>query len=66
VKIVKLDINLAAAGAAIKKYLPDLSDIFVFAGIGSIFYGVYQIFPPAAYIVTGVLVGLIGVAGVKR
>ena len=60
-KVINFNINFSA----LKKHLPDLSDIFVFAGIGAIFYGVYQIFPPAAFITAGVLIGVLGIAGSK-
>lgn len=33
--------------------LPDLKDVFLFGGIGSAGYGIYQIYPPSAYIVVG-------------
>ncbi len=48
-----------------KKHLPDLSDIFIFVGLGLVFYGIHQIFPPAAYITVGVFIGAIGIFGSK-
>lgn len=59
-KIVNFDLT------GIKKFLPDLSDIFVFAGLAGIFYGIYQIFPPAAFITGGILLGALGIAGSKK
>ena len=32
---------------------PDKSDCFLYLGIGAVFFGVHLIYPPAAYIVTG-------------
>lgn len=31
----------------------DLRDVIVFSGLGSIFYGLWQIYPPIAWIVSG-------------
>jgi len=31
----------------------DKTDVFAFSGIALVGYGTYQIYPPAAYIVTG-------------
>lgn len=33
--------------------MPDESDMFLCFGVQSLFYGVLQIFPPAAYILVG-------------
>ena len=35
--------------------MPDKSDSLLLIGMGSVFYGVYQYNPPAAYIVIGIL-----------
>ena len=40
--------------------IPDKSDFFLMVGIGSIFFGIFQINQPIAYIVTGVLLALVG------
>ena len=34
---------------------PDKSDLLLFMGMGSLFYGIYQMHIPAAYITIGVL-----------
>ena len=51
-------VKAAAAGirgAAIKVAAQfDLRDVFAFAGIGCAAYGTAQIYPPAAWIITGV------------
>jgi hypothetical protein len=33
--------------------LPDAKDVFLFGGISAAAYGVYQIYPPSAYILVG-------------
>lgn len=33
--------------------LPEAKDVFLFGGVGSAAYGVYQIYPPSAYILVG-------------
>lgn len=43
----------------------DLRDAFVFGGTGLIFIGTWQIYPPAAYIVTGALLFWVGIRKVK-
>jgi len=40
--------------------LPDKSDFFLLSGVGSIFWGVYQIHIPISFIVTGILLSCIG------
>lgn len=42
---------------------PDVWDVLAFAGLASVAYGVYQIYPPAAYIVVGAFVMLVGIFG---
>lgn len=37
------------------RVMPDKSDLLLFAGMGSLFYGIYQLHPPSAFCVTGVL-----------
>jgi hypothetical protein len=32
----------------------DITDGMILAGSGLLFYGIYQIFPPAAYIILGI------------
>lgn len=39
----------------------DLRDVFVFAGIASVFVGLWQIYPPSALIVVGSVVVWLGV-----
>jgi hypothetical protein len=34
-------------------FLPDSADLFGFLGFSSVFYGIYQAFPPAAFVVSG-------------
>lgn len=36
-----------------KLWLPDSKDVFLFGGIAAAGYGVYQIYPPSAYILVG-------------
>lgn len=43
------------AATLILRVMPDKSDLFLFAGIGSLFYGIFQWHPPSAFCVTGVL-----------
>lgn len=45
---------------AISNILPDKSDFFLLCGIAFIFWGVYQIFIPASFIITGILLAFIG------
>ena len=33
--------------------LPEMKDVFLFGGIGSAGYGIYQIYPPSAFVVVG-------------
>ena len=33
--------------------LPEVKDVFLFGGLGAAAYGVYQIYPPSAYILVG-------------
>lgn len=33
--------------------LPEIRDVFLFGGIASAGYGIYQIYPPSAYVVVG-------------
>lgn len=40
--------------------LPDKSDFFLLSGIGSIFWGIYQINIPISFIVTGLLLLFVG------
>lgn len=36
-----------------KNYFPEARDVFLFGGLGAVGYGVYQIYPPSAYIIVG-------------
>lgn len=36
--------------------IPDKSDVLLFMGMGTLFYGIHQIYIPAAYITIGVLI----------
>jgi hypothetical protein len=38
----------------------DMRDAFVFGGLGLIGYGIAQVYPPAAYIVVGVVLFWLG------
>jgi len=38
----------------------DLRDVFVFCGLGAVGYGVAQIHTPSAWIVTGIVVLMLG------
>jgi hypothetical protein len=40
-----------------------LQELFIFSGLGAVGYGVAQIYPPAAWIVVGAVVFLIGMIG---
>lgn len=44
-------------------WLPDLADVFVFGGIALVGYGLYCIYPPAAWIVTGAALFWLGLRG---
>ena len=44
----------------LSRLIPNKSDFFLITGIGSIFFGIYQIHQPIAYIATGILLALIG------
>jgi Na+-translocating ferredoxin:NAD+ oxidoreductase RnfD subunit len=44
----------------ISRALPDKSDFFLLLGVSCIFWGIYQIHIPVAFIVTGILFALIG------
>jgi len=35
--------------------VPDKSDSFLYLGTGAVFFGVYLIYPPAAYITVGLI-----------
>jgi hypothetical protein len=35
--------------------LPDKSDVFLYAGLALIFFGTYQVYPPASFITIGIL-----------
>ena len=39
----------------------DLRDVFTFGGLGLVGFGVFMIYPPAAYIVVGGVLFLIGI-----
>lgn len=39
----------------------DLNDLFVFAGLGVLGYGLWLMYPPMAYVVTGAALFLLGV-----
>ena len=45
---------------AISNILPEKGDFFLLLGVGSIFWGIYQIHIPAAFIVTGILLAAVG------
>lgn len=46
--------------SAVVKFF-DLRDAFVFSGMGAVYYGLFQIYPPAAWIVLGVALFWLGV-----
>ena len=37
------------------RFLPDLADFLGFLGFSSMFYGIYRAYPPAAFVVAGVI-----------
>jgi len=39
----------------------DLQDLFVFGGLGCVGYGIWQVYPPAAWVVVGVALFWLGV-----
>lgn len=43
------------------KNLISLNDVFAFGGLALVSYGTYLIFPPAAFIVAGVVLFYLGV-----
>lgn len=45
----------------IKKIIPDKSDVFLLSGIGSIFWGVYQLSTPISFVVLGILLTTVGI-----
>lgn len=42
---------------------PDLKDLFVFGGLGFAAYGIYMIYPPAAFILPGLFFVWLGLKG---
>jgi hypothetical protein len=38
----------------------DIGDVFILGGFGLVTYGIYQIFPPAAYIFAGLMLAAFG------
>jgi hypothetical protein len=46
---------LGKAFQFISRFQPEESDIFLCVGMESLFFGSYLIYPPAAYILTGLL-----------
>ena len=49
----KLGKQLKTGWLKAKKYLPDTSDIFIILGFVSVFYGLYCIYKPAAFVALG-------------
>lgn len=41
----------------------DISDALTIAGLGALAYGLHAVYPPAAWIVTGAILLLVGLAG---
>jgi hypothetical protein len=38
-----------------KQYIPDLRDVFTFGGMGLLGFGLYMVYPPATFIILGLI-----------
>jgi hypothetical protein len=45
----------------LKRFIPDISDVLTFGGIGTACWGIHAIYPPAAFIVGGVAAFWLGI-----
>jgi hypothetical protein len=44
---------------------PDVWDIVTIAGLAALTYGLHQVYPPAAWIVVGLMVMVFGIRGAR-
>jgi hypothetical protein len=52
--------------ALFSRFRPDLIDFFGILGFSSVFYGIYQAYPPAAFVVGGVILMAISVYKARK
>ena len=57
---------LATLHALLAELVPDLRDVLAFIGLSLLAVGVWMIYPPAAFILVGAVLFLIGVFGIPR
>jgi len=48
------------------RFLPDLADILGFIGFSSLFYGLFQAYKPAAFVVAGAILMAISYVKARR
>jgi hypothetical protein len=46
--------------AVLKHFPVDLTDVFVFGGLAMVFYGLWYVYQPAAWIVAGAFLVVVG------